>query len=147
MLSRNIDLKDSLCDHICYRVSTLQEYECTKKELENLGVLLIESIVGGRKISTYKLFNSIYFKKHSINIVELPEPKQNKLYKTGFEHAEFVINEPFEDFVLKYPDFMFDFSGTKKEINSELRLQLSQNTSVKFHHQTLESVIARGNKC
>ena len=38
-----------------------------------------------------------------ISVVELPSPKQGTFYPTGLEHAEFVIEESFEDygFVIK----------------------------------------------
>jgi predicted metalloenzyme YecM len=49
-------LRSYTCDHICLRVSTAEEYEYRKKEFENLGsVLLVESLVGGRMIASYKL--------------------------------------------------------------------------------------------
>lgn len=138
---KGLTLKQYTCDHICYRVSSFEEYEAKKIELENLGTLLGESSVSNRKIATFKLFYPVYFNEQIIHIVELPQPKDNSYYSTGFEHAEFVIDRSFEDFVNEYPDLEFDFSGTKKSNNPELRLQLSVNTSIKFHHQTLENII------
>jgi len=137
----NLDVENYLCDHICYRVESVKDYYIMKKSLLSCGSLLVESRVGGRKISTYKLHIPIEYKDRKIDIVELPEPKEGSHYKNGFEHVEFVINKEFNIFVEEYKDLEFDFKGTKKNVNPELRLKLNDNKSIKFHHQTLEVVI------
>ena len=127
-------------DHACYRVKTLEEYESYKEKLNLIGDLLIESMVGGRLISTFRLHESLKGKTFETNIIELPQPKPNRVYELGFEHLEFVISEDFKSFSEKHKDLEFDWKGADKSFNPELRLPLGE-TSVKFHHQTLERVI------
>ncbi len=127
-------------DHACYRVETQKEYEEIKAKFLLIGDLLIESEVGGRLISTFKLHTHLKNTNFEIDVIELPQPKANNKYKSGFEHLEFVINDDFESFANSYPKISFDWIGTEKEFNPELRLKLG-NISVKFHHQTLEEVI------
>ena len=134
-------IEDNFCDHICYRVSDIQEYYKMKTKLATFSELLGESLVGGRKIATYKLISPIIFRGRKIDIVELPSAKSNNLYKEGFEHLEFVIAESFDEYIAKYPEKEFDLSGTKKDFNPELRLRLASGRSVKFHHLSLERVI------
>jgi predicted metalloenzyme YecM len=88
-------------DHICYRAASQQEYTSRKHELEEMGTLLIESIVGGRFISAFKLYEPIVCLDGSmIDVVELPSPKEGSTYPSGLEHCEFVVPS-LEEFV--YP--------------------------------------------
>jgi predicted metalloenzyme YecM len=72
--------------------------------------------------------------------LELPSPKKGSEYSEGFEHVEFVIDEPFEAFIKRYPKTLFDKKGQFKKVNADLRIQF-ENCSVKFHHHSLEYVI------
>jgi len=128
-------------DHLCYRVESNQEYEQFKDSFMNIGELLVESQVGGRLISTFKLNNPIEFEEWSVDIVELPAPKVGSHYELGFEHAEFVISETFDTFKAQYQGLDWDLTAMDKKHNPELRLKLAEQISVKFHHQSLEDVI------
>jgi predicted metalloenzyme YecM len=87
-------------DHICYRTATQEEYISCKRELDEMGSLLIESIVGGRPISCYKLKTPIVCSNGAlIDVVELPSPKQGSPYVSGLEHIEFVCDVSLEVFV------------------------------------------------
>jgi len=127
-------------DHACYRVESMADYEKTKTKFLLISDLLIESEVGGRLISTFKLHTPLVTDEVSVDVIELPQPKENNKYSKGLEHLEFVIAEKFEDFNKLYPNVEFDWKGTNKPFNPELRLKLGAH-SVKFHHQSLEEVI------
>jgi predicted metalloenzyme YecM len=138
-LSLNIEME--YIDHLCYRVKTDSEYTLYKKEFSESGKLLIESVVGGRLISSFKLNSPIKFKDYKIDVIELPAPKVAKAYTTGFEHAEFVIMKSFEEVINTHPSICFDTSGINKKHNPELRLKLNSGKSIKFHHDSLENII------
>lgn len=131
-------------DHLCYRVETPERYEWMKNELGLWGALLAESQVNGRPIATFKLDRSIHFREMghdwSIDVIELPAPKESKNYAEGFEHAEFVCDVNFPEILHENPSASFDVSGLGKAFNSELSLSL-KDCHVKFHHLSLESVI------
>ncbi|KAI8592638.1 Glyoxalase/Bleomycin resistance protein/Dihydroxybiphenyl dioxygenase [Geranomyces variabilis] len=146
-------------DHICYRTSTTDEYTQRKAELATLGTLLVENDIGGRLIACYKLhaehalrWSQSIASGESINrvidVVELPAPKPGRLYPSGLEHVEVVIDDmSLEDFAGRHRDVKFDWSGMKKPINRDLRIDFREGGvegggfSVKFHEQTLEKVI------
>jgi adenylate cyclase class 2 len=130
-------------DHACFRVKTSMEYQIYKNKLSFIGSLLIESMVGGRKIATYKLFQPIIIENRQIDVIELPEPKENNTYETGFEHVEYVIKDDFDTFSKRHNHIDFDWSAADKKTNPELRFKIDKNTSVKFHHQSLEDVIQK----
>jgi predicted metalloenzyme YecM len=135
-----LDVAPLELDHICYRVATLPEYDALKTTLASLGTLLTESQIGGRPIATYKLFEPICFEDRKIFVVELPAPKVGAEYKTGFEHAEFVIQESFESFMGRHAHLEFDLRGMGKRNNAEVRIGFGE-CSVKFHGESLEGVI------
>lgn len=128
-------------DHICYRTESKEEYEILKSSFDEISKLLIESEIGGRNIATYKLHNKICLDNWSVSVIELAAPKEGSNYESGFEHAEFVIEESFEGFMSSHPHYKWSTSSMNKEINPEIRIKLSDNLSVKFHHQSLEKVI------
>ncbi len=137
----NLDVKNWEIDHLCYRVSTSNEYIEMKKIFKNHGEYLSEEQVGGRFISTYKLNRPLYFKNYIIDLLELPAPKEENGYAKGFEHAEFVIDENFDSLIKKYPQIPFEKKGISKNINPELGVRFEKNLSLKFHYKSLEHII------
>jgi predicted metalloenzyme YecM len=127
-------------DHICYRVSSNKLYEIKKRELSQFGELLVESIVNGRFISTYKLFFPIIYNQRKIFLIELPSPKASHAYQDGLEHIEFVSKEPLQKIVERYPQYSFEIFGINKKINADITLKLGQYC-IRFHNQSLEEVI------
>ncbi len=136
-----IDVSNFHLDHICYRVSSITEYEAMKAELLIANEsLLIESVIGGRLISTFELKSPFKYFDREIFILEIPSPKMLNAYESGFEHAEFVIDFPFSELISLYPSLNFDISGLKKQHNPELKIQL-KTCAVKFHHKSLKRLI------
>ncbi len=135
-----IDVSQYELDHICYRVETEEQYESLKTQLQPLGELLTESQIGGRPIATFKLFQPIKYHEREIWCLELPSPKEGSPYSEGFEHAEFVIDKPFEEFMSLYPSLTFKTKGMSKEVNPEISRKYG-DLAVKFHHHTIEYVI------
>lgn len=127
-------------DHLCFRVRTTEEYEFYKSALSNHGRLLTEAMVNGRPISTFLLTAPFQTNCHEIPLLELPAPKQNTSYSTGFEHAEFVVKECLATFSSKFPHLSFS-EGGNRTLNPELCLRLENGLQAKFHHLTLDRVI------
>ena len=83
--------KSASIDHICYRTTSLDNYQSAKNLISTIAILLIESEVNGRNIATYRLNEAIIISsKNSIWIIEIPAPKKNSHYDEGFEHLEIV---------------------------------------------------------
>lgn len=137
-----MDVNSYMLDHLCYRVGSPAEYETKKHELLEHGKLLVESMVNGRMISTYKLHKPIIFEGREIDVLELPAPKPGKSYESGLEHVEFVAHHPLKDIVKKYSDLEFETFGIDKEVNADVTLKLGEYC-IRFHNQTLEEVIEK----
>lgn len=135
-----IDVSKFTCDHICYRVSTLEGYEREKENMKSLGVLLSEVPISGRPIASYKLHEPIRFKEHVIPVLELPAPKPGQETRDGFEHIEFATGFHPEQFLELYPQIAFKTTGLQKKFNPEIEVKLASG-AVKFHELSLEKVI------
>jgi predicted metalloenzyme YecM len=127
-------------DHLCYRSDTEENYSLLKKSFSTFSELLIESMVGGRLIATYKLNRPVKFNDFRIDVVELPAPKKGKTVALGFEHIEVVCDIPFSEINEKYDHLNLDLGGLKKNFNREFEIILGPR-NLKFHHSSLASVI------
>lgn len=136
----SIDVSGYFMDHICYRVATLLEYEEMRVKMSEIGILLSEKEIGGRPISTYRLHEKLRYGDREISCIELPSPKEGSPYRTGWEHAEFVIDEGFDTFLARYPHLEWDRRALVKPINADVSRKYD-GMSVKFHLQSLEYVV------
>jgi predicted metalloenzyme YecM len=140
IVDKKFSLESYNIDHLCYRVENPDQYEYYKGFLNKHGKLLVESTVGGRSIATYKLFNPLHFNDQVIQVIELPFPKVKNKYLIGFEHLEIVVPS-LEEIIKIYPINTFDMKGFEKKSNRDIRFQIDNCTSIKFHEKSLEEVI------
>lgn len=145
-----IDVSRYELDHLCYRVETQDQYLEMKHQLGSAGKCLGEHLIGGRPIATYKLHFPIVFefrdRTRSIACVELPSPKSSSPYVRGLEHAEFVIDESFEEFMEKYSYLNLSIQGMEKKHHPQIQLKFGGKT-VKFHHMALDKIIELESGC
>ncbi len=136
---KNVEVKHFDLDHICYRVESIEKYQLIKAKLTSDHQLLKESIINGREIAVFELSQAMKYRQRLIKVLELPAPKKGSLYQEGWEHVEFVIQDRLEKFIETYP-LPFDLKGFSKPLNRDLRLR-GNNFSIKFHEQSLKSII------
>lgn len=129
-----IDVSEFTLDHLAYGVSTNSEFDLAKEEFLKFGKLFREVIVSGRRVAVFKLIKPLKYKDFFITAIELIEPKKGEKTKSGFEHAEFTINIPFEDFVNKYPNLSWDTSNINRKDFPRLNLDLNNGLELKFNN-------------
>lgn len=134
-------LKPLSIDHICYRTTSAAYYEQAKRYFGSLGVELIESMIGGRPIATYKLHLPILFNGFQIELVEVPAPKASKPTQEGLEHFEFVIPYDLNWVRENFKSEKISEKGASKLLNPEIEVSF-EDFAIKFHHKSLEEVIA-----
>ncbi len=135
------ELKPLSIDHLCYRTTSPTHYEQTKRYFGELGIELIESMIAGRPIATFKLHEPIHFRGFQIDLVEVPAPKEGKATKDGLEHFEFVIPYHFDWVRELFKNEKISEKGTAKQLNPEIEVSF-EDFAIKFHHKSLEEVIA-----
>jgi predicted metalloenzyme YecM len=136
-----VDISRWPIDHICYRTSSSENYSEIKEKFSPLGKLLIESEINGRPIATYKLNRPIVFDNNIIDVIEVPSPKAGIITPEGLEHIEVVIDISFDELIALYPNIKFETKARSKPINPDIEINFG-DCAIKFHHQTLEAVIA-----
>ncbi len=130
----------AMCDHLCYRVETLERYEEMSQLLSEKAISLGEAEVSGRMIATFEFIELLEAGGWRIPYLELPQPKGGSPYLEGLEHAEFVVIGNLERFQQRHSELPFNTKGMSKKINAELGLKTG-DLSVKFHMQQLGAVI------
>jgi predicted metalloenzyme YecM len=157
-----IDVSKYQADHICWRTESIEEYSeliTTLKSAPDSVSLLIESEIGGRPIATFHLADAIQATEHhTINILEIPAPKEGRSYKSGLEHVEFVIGDgnadpgnsevhraALDDFMKAHPLARFDTKARETSLNPDVSVSLDLDAfgtcSVKFHLVPLAKLI------
>jgi predicted metalloenzyme YecM len=157
-------VKDYYADHVCWRTESKQEYDDLVLSLKKYegATLLIESIIGGRPISTFKLRDGIMCcsNRRRVMIIEIPSPKESSPYPKGLEHVEFTIgdldsitpiNNDIHQFKLQklmeeHSDIRWNTKAKDKRINPDVSMKLNLSAefgqcSVKFHLLPLEDVV------
>lgn len=131
----------AMMDHLCYRVETQDRYKHFKTLMSGRATLLTETEVSGRNISTFEFNDYLAVDDWVVPYLELPEPKKGSPYPEGLEHAELVVIGSLDRFIGRHRDLDFDHKAMGRGINRELVLK-TKSISVKFHEQSLGSVIA-----
>jgi uncharacterized protein len=135
------DLADFVqMDHMCYRVSSYEQYGVKKHELDKVGKLLGEAQVNGRPIAVFRLNKPVHIDTWRIDALEVPAPKDGIETKEGLEHVEFVLYDDKEAFLEKYSDKQFELHAADRGINPEIVFRLPTYT-VKFHLLSLPTVV------
>jgi predicted metalloenzyme YecM len=127
-----IDVDGYDLDHIAYQASSIEDYEKHKVEYSGIGDFFSEEIVGERRVAIYKLTTAIQYKKYSIPALEIIEPKEGQVIKSGFQHAEFVMPHPFENYIEKYPTIQWDKSSMYRDEFAHLKLNFKNGLTLKF---------------
>mmetsp|Transcript_25130 Transcript_25130/g.38028 ORF Transcript_25130/g.38028 Transcript_25130/m.38028 type:complete len:142 (+) Transcript_25130:81-506(+) len=96
----DIDVTDLQADHVCYRTESMAQYTELVEALQSSEAggsftLLVESEIGGRPIATFKLLQPIEIGsgncRHSIDVIEIPSPKEGSPYDAGLEHKNLLL--------------------------------------------------------
>jgi predicted metalloenzyme YecM len=127
-----LDIGGLPLDHIAYQASSSEDYERLLPEFSALGELMSEEIIGERRVAVFKLNEPIRYKEYSIPALELIEPRAGQQCESAFQHAEFVINHPFETYILKYPNIKWDTSSMHRDEFSHLKFNFENGLTLKF---------------
>lgn len=141
-LQQGLVLKTDRIDHLALHCFSLACYQQTKEELSVTATLLCEANINGRPIATFRFPDSFAIGHDCVNVVELMAPK----IETGadgvcFDHIEVVIHEPFALRKARHSQLCWQPVRWPSVVNPELVVSF-ENKTIKFHHTSLEHVIA-----
>ncbi|PJG83380.1 VOC family protein [Caviibacterium pharyngocola] len=86
-----IRLSEYEIDHLAIRVNQRKDAEDRLTALLKCGTILSDNIVNGRNIYLIKLNEPLIFAGQTVDIVELPFPKNKKYLYDSWEHIELVM--------------------------------------------------------
>jgi len=142
-------------DHVCFRCETIIQYRqvCDTIVNEDVGIIIIESMIGGRPISIAMFNSPIVYKEWSIPCLEITCPKPGRSHKNGFEHIEIVVDKDnqhrftnskafLEHIAAQYPHIDFDRKAIDKDVNADLNVVTTGGNSIKLHARPIYEVCA-----
>ena len=134
-----IDVTNLPLDHLGFSASSAEEYDKIKVEFLAAGKLFREAMVSDRRVGVFELFKPLKYEDYLISAVELIEPKAGESRKSGFEHAEFTIDFPFEDLVKKYSGLSWDINNINRPDFPRLKIVLGNGAELKFNRSPILS--------
>jgi predicted metalloenzyme YecM len=126
-----IDVAELKIDHIAYSTASSEEYEKLKPFYLAKGQLVQEALISDRRVAIIKLNQPISFENQLIDVMELIEPIKNQKAITGWEHAEFLVDN-YDTLLNKYPKLNWNTSHKNRENFSRIKLTLPSGLEVKF---------------
>ncbi|HLB51598.1 hypothetical protein A3F07_01710 [candidate division WWE3 bacterium RIFCSPHIGHO2_12_FULL_38_15] len=126
-----IDVGDLKIDHIAYSTRSSEEYERLLPEFLKEGELVKEAIISNRRVAVIKLNNPIKYKNHLITAMELIEPIEGEKTFSGWEHAEFLVDD-YDNLINKYSSLEWITKNKNRENFSRIKLVLPSGREVKF---------------
>ena len=139
LLDHGLALRLGPMDHVCYRAASNQEYLDVRQRLNAFAQVLVEGMIGGRPIITFKLHHALPSAFGPIPCLELAAPKAGKSHTPGLEHGEIVVPS-LTQLLSDYPWVPFNRSGLTGAA-PELTLAIGAY-QVKFHCHSLAETIA-----
>lgn len=136
-----IDISEYELDHIGYQADSDADYDRLIPEFLKIGDQVHENLVGGRKVSIFKLSKPLKYENFIITAAELVAPKKGQKCVSSFEHVEFVIDEKFADFMKRYPLINWDTTAANQPNFPMIKLQLDEHMQVKFHYEPVLQII------
>ena len=77
-----------VADHICYKVSSPENFERMRRVFEGENKWLYQAIISGRRIATIRTHQTLETSAGGINLVELSDQKPDGSQTDGFDHIE-----------------------------------------------------------
>lgn len=142
LIDKKVDVTNMEMDHIGYQTSSSEEYERLLPEFTKLGPQVREALVNGRRVAIYKLNDKLKYKNFVISAVELVEPTSGQSGTSGWEHAEFVIKDSFDDFLKKYPNVDGNTSAISQDTFPMIKLKIGNGLQAKFHLKPVLEIIS-----
>ena len=138
-----IDVSKYDLDHLGYQASSNEEYDQIKPEVIEIADLMSENIVGGRRVGVFKLHEPLRYKHYVIEAFELIAPKAGQICPSGLDHAEFVIDQKFNEFMARYPEINWDISAVNQPVFPMVKLNFGDNMTAKFHYEPVLKIISK----
>ena len=137
----SIDIKGLELSHLMYRVATFSEYEKKCDQLKKFSSEYVETVYNGRPVSVFVLAKPLQLvESFSIQVIELPAPREAHKYPTGLEFLGIKINDTMPEFKTQYKNLITRFRELKPYSIAAL-ITFENGTSAKFYEMNFKELI------
>lgn len=134
----------AVADHICYKCSSLEEFEALRKIFENDSDFIYQSIISHRRIAIIKFLKPIASNLGDIWHLELSDQKPDGSQTSGFDHIEIYPREgSMDDFAQKLQDQGMTLEKTARPHHTTYDSLLSEAFKVRLEPDALIEKIKR----
>lgn len=137
-----LDITNLSLDHVAYQAASSEEYDQLKPSFVELGELVNEEIIRGRRVSVFRVYKPVQYKGYTFNALELIEPKKGQVCDSGYQHAELITQKPFEEYMKEYPDLQWDTSSINNSAFSHLKLNFDNGLTLKFLQKPILELVS-----
>lgn len=130
-------------DHVAYQAASTEDYEKLKPLFVKLGSMVSESVVGGRRVGIVKLDSPLKYGKYTISAVELIEPKKGQVCESDWQHVEFVIDVPLQEFANKHSSVDWDLAAIDRDEFPKVQHNFPNGFGVKFHTESVLEEVSK----
>ncbi|MCD4756175.1 VOC family protein [bacterium] len=131
------DISNLELDHFGYQCSSAENYDSFKVESQQIGNMISEEIVSGRRVSIFRFKDRFKYKSFDILGFELVEPKIGQVCESELDHLEFVIPVSFDEYLMTHENANWDISAMEREDFPKIVLKLNHDKSIKFHTKNI----------
>ena len=137
-----INTDSFLISHICFRTASEFIYENIRDWLKLHCREFVETQFNGRSVSILILKKAIFLsKKHSVEVIELPAPREIHTYPNGLEHIGYTVGDE-----NKLNSFKVDkhnvLSGEKiRPFTKPAFVEFKDGSCAKFYERSLYEIV------
>ena len=136
-----VDIEGMPVSHVCYRVTSLPEYEALRDRVKYFCTEFAENEFNGRPIVMLLLkVPLILAEGYPVSLIELPAPKSRHKYPTGLEHCGFVVGEKFGEFKERYQHVITRHTNRGPYCQPVL-ITFENGKTAKFYERSLMEVL------
>jgi predicted metalloenzyme YecM len=136
----SIPIENLRMSHLLYRVSSLEEYGQTLEALMGLCDEFVETKFNGRPIAILILKKPLVIDALSFSTLELPAPREGKVYPSGLESMGVVVGSRLPAFAKEYERIL---TGIKDQgnLSQPAFLTFDNGKTVKFYDISIQELM------
>ena len=119
-------------DHLGYQAESAADYDQLVKKSSTFAKQVDENIVGARRVVLFELISPLEYNGQTFSLIEIFEPRSGQNVKSAWEHVEFLVEPPLEEFIAQTPQIEWDTSALNRDEFPMLIFSLGDGLRAKF---------------
>jgi predicted metalloenzyme YecM len=141
LAAHGIDASAMPLSHVCWRVETLGEYHAMRTQVLPFCAAVAEDTFNGRPISMLSLRQPVAAGGGTVDLIELPAPREAHVYRSGWEHVGFVAGDV-EAFHARHAGVLTGIKDRGTDVQAPF-ITVPEVGTVKFYRRPLREIVER----